>query len=56
MPGELGYEDEQQGVGYYERRYIPNGEANTPVPSEEDRQRPNSRQVLNVIRKMHSQE
>ena len=28
MPGELGNEYEQQGVGYYERRYTPTGEWN----------------------------
>ncbi len=26
MPGELGNEEEQPMVGYYERRYTPNGE------------------------------
>jgi len=26
MPGELGNEEEQQSVGYYERRYVPRGD------------------------------
>jgi|WetSurMetagenome_2_1015567.scaffolds.fasta_scaffold81630_3 hypothetical protein len=28
MPGELGNEDEQQGVGYYEHRFSPDDNAN----------------------------
>lgn len=32
MPGELGNEDEQQQVGYYEHRYVPCGDPNIPPP------------------------
>lgn len=52
MPGELGNEEEQQGVGYYEHRYAPDDDPNTEPPGdiESMRKRPNNKSVMKVLR------
>jgi hypothetical protein len=52
MPGELGYEEEQQGAGYYERRCTPDDSANMPVePMESMREKVKDNTLLKVLQK-----
>jgi len=53
MPGELGNEEDQQGVGYYEHRYSPDNPEVHPDNSDE---KPRGAQILRVIKKMREQE
>lgn len=49
MPGELG--DEEQGVGYYERRFSPDDSANMPVePMDSMRKKTKNVSVMKVLR------
>lgn len=52
MPGELGNEDEQQGVGYYEHRYSPDDDPNSEPPGQigDMRKKPSQHSVLKVLR------
>lgn len=52
MPGELGNEDEQAGVGYYEHRYSPDETPNSPPmgPIGEMRPKPSQKSVMKVLR------
>ena len=49
MPGELGDEQEQPEVGYYERRYVPDDDPNTS-PFGVCRRMPSGKSVLKVLR------
>jgi hypothetical protein len=49
MPGELGDEETQQGVGYYERRYVQTGEWNDPPPDKKNK--PRSSMIMSVLKK-----
>ena len=49
MPGELGNEETQQGVGRYERKYVQTGEWNDP-PAQRKGQ-PKSTMVMSVLKK-----
>lgn len=55
MPGELGNEDEQQGVGYYEHRYRQNPDQNDPSEEVFDERvnRISKRRILNVLKKFN---
>ena len=53
MPGELGNEEEQQSVGYYEHRYQPRID---DYPSPEQKKKPKLDMILNVIKLMGDQE
>jgi hypothetical protein len=52
MPGELGNEDEQMGVGYYERRYPTDSDPNlTPKGTIEDmKAKISKKSIMNVLR------
>jgi hypothetical protein len=52
MPGELGNEEEQSGVGYYERRYSPDDDPNMTPPGaiEDMKKRVNPGSVMKVLR------
>ena len=52
MPGELGNEEEQGGVGYYEHRYSPDDTANMePRGTIEDmHKKPTQRSIMKVLR------
>jgi hypothetical protein len=52
MPGELGNEDEQQGVGYYEHRYAPDDDPNMPPRGtiEDMRKKTKPTSVMKVLR------
>jgi hypothetical protein len=49
MPGELGNEEMQQGVGYYENRYPPDLKPNEDT-MEEMRKRISNKSLLRVMR------
>ena len=53
MPGELGNEEEQQGVGYYEHRFSPDDDPNTlpPGPISDMRKRVPQTSVMKALRK-----
>lgn len=52
MPGELGNEDEQQQVGYYEHRYSPDDDPCTEPPGtiEDMKKKPSNSSVMRVLR------
>lgn len=53
MPGELGNENEQQQVGYYEHRYPTNDDANTDphgIPNKMRNKVNNGTSVMKVLR------
>jgi hypothetical protein len=58
MPGELGNEDEQQGVGYYEHRTAPDDDPNTNPPGtiEDMRKKLPNRSVMKVLRNYSEQQ
>lgn len=49
MPGELGNEEQQQGVGYYEKRYPPDLKPNEDT-MDEMRKRISNKSLLRVMR------
>ena len=53
MPGELGNEEEQQGVGYYEHRYSPDDDPCTEPSGDigDMKKRPSNGSVMRVLRK-----
>lgn len=53
MPGELGNEEEQLGVGYYEHRYKQDPDPNNPSEErfEDLVDRVSKRRILNVLKK-----
>lgn len=52
MPGELGNEEEQSGVGYYEHRYSPDDTPNMEPQGTigEMQKKPTQRSVMKVLR------
>jgi len=52
MPGELGNEEEQAGVGYYEHRYSPDDSPNSPPMGTigDMRCKPSPKSVMKVLR------
>lgn len=63
MPGELGDEQEQQPVGYYEHRYVPTGDwmldsvgAINSWKDERKYKKPMIRRILERLRKQREEE